>query len=264
MANKQSIKQLYALAMAEGEGVGTAYEYYAKRLVLLPWLTSGDIPGSLLIAGLPEKYGASLDLILLGHELGCHITVVDDRRSALDRLSVALQKLEDDVYGRSARPDLLQTNNLAQLKEIEGRFNLAVSSEVVQRLSPLDRQTYVGRLLGLSSQVALFVPNAGNDAHVGLSGLDGVRPDELKELLQGAMNSETQPDRLRVGYLDMPPFPPGLTRTDDQREEAATGSFEAAAMWGLAYYARAERLVPTTLKRRWAHIVYAFLDKSPR
>ena len=33
-----TVKSLYPLALAEGEGVGTAYEYLAKRLTLSRWL----------------------------------------------------------------------------------------------------------------------------------------------------------------------------------------------------------------------------------
>ena len=36
--HKHSIKTLYPLALAEGEGVGTAYEYFTKRLHLVRWL----------------------------------------------------------------------------------------------------------------------------------------------------------------------------------------------------------------------------------
>ncbi len=38
MLHQISIKTLYSLALAEGEGVGTAYEYFAKRLILASWL----------------------------------------------------------------------------------------------------------------------------------------------------------------------------------------------------------------------------------
>ena len=85
-----TIKDLYALALAEGEGMGTAYEYYAKRLALGRWLKARPRPASILVAGLPEKYGASLDFLLLAGELGAAVTVVDDRPAALDRLRGAL------------------------------------------------------------------------------------------------------------------------------------------------------------------------------
>ena len=55
MIQQQSIKSLYPLALAEGEGVGTAYEYYPKRLRLVRWLKQKQRLQHILIAGLPEK-----------------------------------------------------------------------------------------------------------------------------------------------------------------------------------------------------------------
>ena len=52
MIRKMSVGQLYPLALAEGEGVGTAYEYLAKRLVLAPWLGKRFRPGSVVIAAI--------------------------------------------------------------------------------------------------------------------------------------------------------------------------------------------------------------------
>lgn len=42
----RSIKSLYALALAEGEGVGTAYEYFAKRLAMSRWLPAAWRPAA--------------------------------------------------------------------------------------------------------------------------------------------------------------------------------------------------------------------------
>jgi len=85
-----TVKSLYPLALAEGEGVGTAYEYFAKRLALRRWL--GKVPASprLLIAGLPQKYGTSLDFFLLAAELGAQLTVADDRHWALEKAANAV------------------------------------------------------------------------------------------------------------------------------------------------------------------------------
>jgi hypothetical protein len=251
MTNTQTIKQLYVLALAEGEGVGTAYEYYAKRLILLPWLARGQQPKSMLVAGLPEKYGSSLDFLLLGAEMGCHITVVDDRPDALARLSGALEKLESLRYSPPLRPQLVQTGDISKLPELSEGFDLVVSSEVIQRLSPERRPVYVSRLKELSSKLALFSPNANNESHVGLSGLGGLQLEELVNLVNRDSQLIT-----RAGYIDVPPFPPGITRSDAQREEASTGNVEAFAMWGLGFYARLEKFLPTTARRKWAHIVF--------
>ena len=69
------IKNLYQYAFIEGEGVGTAYEYFAKRLVLASWLPLLPRRPKVRILGLPEKYGVSLDFWLLADELGAELGV---------------------------------------------------------------------------------------------------------------------------------------------------------------------------------------------
>ncbi len=259
MRGKKSIKALYVLALAEGEGVGTAYEYYAKRLALLPWLAKDDSPRTMLVAGLPEKYGSSLDFLLLGAEMGSQITVVDDRPNALRKLSDALDALKSQRYAPALRPQLCLTSDLSAIAELNGRFDLVVSSEVLQRLDAGQRQAYVRRTRQLAARVALFMPNADNDAHVGLSGLNGLHLEELQMLVE-----QNTPSPARTNYIDMPPFPPGISRTSDQREEATSGKVEAFAMWGLGIYAQLEKWIPESIRRKWAHIVFAFLGPDHR
>jgi hypothetical protein len=259
MSDTQTIKQLYVLALAEGEGVGTAYEYYAKRLVLLPWLAKEKRPDSILVAGLPEKYGASLDFLLLGAELGCRITVVDDRSHALARFERALETLKSIYYSPSLNPQIVQTGDLSSLHELKTNFDLAVSSEVLQRLTAEKRQSYVSRLQEASSKLALFSPNGDNDSHVGISGLNGLKLEELDRL----MDQDASLEKI-VGFIDMPPFPPGITRSETQRKEASSGSAEAFAMWGLGVYARMEKYIPQSARRKYAHIVYGLQDPRQR
>lgn len=65
-----------------------------------------------------------------------------------------------------------------------------------------------------------------------------------------------------VGYIDMPPFPPGIIRSAKQRKEAAGGTLEAIAMWGLGYHARLEPYFPNTWRRNRSHIVYALCSTA--
>ena len=267
-----TIKDLYALALAEGEGMGTAYEYYAKRLALGRWLKARPRPASILVAGLPEKYGASLDFLLLAGELGAAVTVVDDRPAALDRLRGALDRPQrssetSEVWAVFPRPVCLLAD-LPHLATLTGRFDLAVSSEVLQRLAAAERPAYVAALRARADALALFAPNADNPAHTGRSGLAGLQLDEMSALMQATADRRppTAAGEVAVGgrqspvvsgYIDMPPFPPGITRSDEQREQATQGAFEAVVMGGLRVYAHGERLLPGALRRRQSHIVYA-------
>ena len=267
-----TIKDLYALALAEGEGMGTAYEYYAKRLALGRWLKARPRPASILVAGLPEKYGASLDFLLLAGELGAAVTVVDDRPAALDRLRGALDRPQrsqktSEVWAVFPRPVCLLAD-LPRLAGLAGQFDLAVSSEVLQRLAAAERPAYVAALRARADALALFAPNADNPAHTGRSGLAGLQLDEMSALMQATADRRpptaageaavgSRRSAVVSGYIDMPPFPPGITRSDEQREQATQGAFEAVVMGGLRVYAHGERLLPGALRRRQSHIVYA-------
>lgn len=254
MLKHQSIKDLYALALAEGEGMGTAYEYFAKRLVLDKWLQKFTRPDSVLVAGLPEKYGASLDSLLLAQELGAHqVLVIDERPEAIEKVQAAIQALGKESAIALPTPELRTITQWSEFPDDMGHFDMAISSEVLQRLAPDTRSAYVQQLRDHAGCLALFTPNAENPAHTSRSGLGGVTLSELEKLVDAP--ADIRP-AAQTGYIDMPPFPPGITRTEDQREQASTGLFEASVMRGLESYARAESLVPEALRRRQSHIVY--------
>jgi hypothetical protein len=249
-----SIRALYALALAEGEGVGTAYEYFAKRLVLGRWLGAWR-PRRILVAGLPEKYGASLDFLLLSADLGAGVTVIDDRQRALDKLHGALQEVKSQHISLTlAEPDYRLVADLSRLEDLSGPWDLWIASEVIQRLPDDIRPGYCRAALQMAERVALFAPNSDNAAHTNLSGLRGLGLSELEGVVTAAGGN----NRLswRSGYLDMPPFPPGMVRSEAQRQQASTGAAERVAMWGLEAYARLESFFPAGLRRRKAHIVY--------
>lgn len=249
MLTSLSVKQLYPLALAEGEGVGTAYEYFAKRLALRRWLTRLSAPKTVLMAGLPEKYGCNLDFFLLAHEYQATLTVVDHRPEALTKAENALKNAQKEGLLNSLNPTFACLTPLEQLP-LTSKFDLAICSEVIQQFTPAGRQTYAQRLREVARLVALFCPNKDNLSHVGVSGLNGLTQTELKSYFPHT--------DLPVSYLDMPPFPPGITRSAEQREQATSGWKEALAMWGLGYYAQLERLMPLVVRRPYAHIVYAF------
>lgn len=242
-----SIKGLYPYALAEGEGVGTAYEYFAKRLVLRRWIAKLGDSGSVLIAGLPEKYGSSLDFLLLAEELGRKVVIVDERPEAIEKAKRSLAEAQKLGLLTGVSPRYKRLESFAELSEVKGQFGLCIGSEVLQRLDAPARQGYWDSLRGIGP-TAVFAPNADNPGHTNLSGLNGLHLDELRGIVGTAVTSN---------YIDMPPFPPGMTRTDDQREHATSGNFEAFAMWGLGWYARMERFIPMSIRRKQAHIVFA-------
>jgi hypothetical protein len=252
MLTFRSIKSLYRLAFAEGEGIGTAYEYFAKRLVLGRWLTGRARAKRVLIAGLPEKYGSSLDFLLIAQELGAtEIVVAEDRPSALEKGRQGLVAAQAMGELSGLQPQFVLCSDLERMPELTPGFDVCLGSEVLQRLSAAAGQRYVTTLTKLARAIVLFAPNGDNPSHTNISGLSGLRLTDLQALLQ------TVGARAEVGYIDMPPFPPGITRSAVQRQQASSGRLEGMVMWGLAYYARLERLFPIKWRRHYSHIVYA-------
>ncbi len=260
VSTRISIKQLYGPALAEGEGLGTAYEYFTKRLLLAAWLRGRPTPRRILQAGLPEKYGLGLDVAWLAAELKAALVVVDDRPERLARAEQALIDLSAGDFPAGGipagpRPFYIPVTDLTALDALDGRFDLVLSSEVLQRLSPAGRYAYVLRLRQLAGAIALFVPNAANPSHTSISGLAGLSRSTMQALAGPAA---------RTGFIDLPPFPPGITRSTAQRARAGSGRLEALIMAGLGQYARLEQLVPGPLRRRQAHIVYGLIENGDR
>lgn len=248
-----SIKTLYSLALAEGEGVGTAYEYFAKRLVLRPWLKTLPPVKRVLIAGLPEKYGVSLDYILLAEELGATAVVADDRPESLGKFNDTLAKARQMGWFTGGHIETILVPNLSSLADVQGVFDLAIANEVLQRLPAADRPVYAQRQCELAAAVALFCPNAANPDHAAHSGLATLPLSALSLLLPFSAHIASS------GYIDMPPFPTGVTRSEAQRAQAESGRFEASVMWGLGYFARMEHWLPTAVRRQKSHIIYALI-----
>jgi hypothetical protein len=245
---RPSIRELYAYAVSEGEGVGTAYEYYVKRRIMRSVLR-GLRPGArVLIAGLPEKYGTSLDFVLAAFERRAHVLVVDDRQAALDRARDAIGTLRAGFAGLEI--EYLLLDSLAEMKGLP-RQDLVLSCEVIQRMSPAAQAEYGRAIVELGPRGVVFAPNAENGSHTAISGLAGLD----RATLRAVMGPHVR--HVEVGFTDLPPFPPGITRTPSQRTRASRGALEGIGMWGLQLYSAAEPWLPDAVKRRVAHIVYA-------
>jgi hypothetical protein len=250
MLFNHSIRSLYPLALAEGEGVGTAYEYVAKRQVLRRWLEQRP-SGGLLVAGLPEIYGSSMDYLLIAEELKMPALVIDDRPELLDRARASLTTARDAGFLTDVQVEFHQVADLTDPTSPGQDFTWCICNEVLQRFDAAGRSRYTHRLAQSASLITLFAPNADNTSHTSVSGLSGLHLAQMQQLMAELGGADIQ-----VGYCDMPPFPPGVSRSREQRAQAEQGRMEAAAMWGLAQYLRLESVLPIGWQRERAHIVY--------
>lgn len=193
------IEEYTRLAFLEGEGLGTAYEYYAKYSVLKSQLLKKK-PSKILIAGLPEKYGYSLDFSRYAFSSGAELTVIDERR---DRI-LTHKKLINKILPSNSQFNVnyLPIESWNHLPKLDS-YDIALSCEVLQRLHDEDKKKYANFLGNTANAVAIFTPNAENKSHVTISGLNTLNINELVDIFSRYFIITS------YGFLDMPPFPPG-------------------------------------------------------
>jgi hypothetical protein len=268
---------MYPLALLEGQGMGTAYEYYSKMRVMRGVFARTTVPRSMIAVGLPEKHGYDLDFVMLARQLRCPLLVCEDRPAVLQEFRTTLQRLPD--LGTHARVQTASLENLADWRTPTGdRFDWVISTASVQRLSDREIVAYIRSAARIADYALLFVPNGDNRAHVSLSGLKGLSLDHVVTLCHQAANTDDPDslgtdtshavrDRARVvaaGYCDIPPFPPGLERSQEAKENAMHSPLETLAMQALEWWCRGEAYLPRLVKHRYAHLVYVALDLRER
>lgn len=255
MRDALAVTALYLVALFEGEGMGTAYEYSVK-IKLLRRLTADVRPlRRMLIGGIPEAYGFSLDLALVAALYGCQVVVAEDRVSVLEGFANALRSPQLKRWIDPACFEMRPIEALARVTRTEDPvYDLWVSTSAIQRLDGDGLAAYLAQVRVKSRYALLMAPNSDNRAHLTLTKLRGFTLSGL-----GAVCQEAGLVVRESGYLDLPPFPPGIKRSTEAKEKAAKSKLERFAMGGLEWWARGERVLPRFAKRRWAHLVYAFV-----
>lgn len=198
----------YYLARLQNEGWGTAYEYLDKYQFLKKKISKTKIK-SILIAGLPEKYGYSLDFLMLAQELGVFCTVIDDRKDRIERTKelvagLALKNILDPglfrfiVSKKSIIPHEVDKPSL--------RYDLVLSCEAVQRFPEPQKVEILKKLAFVSDSVFIFVPNALHSGHAE-SGLATVGREQISSWKK-ELGSEYS---LEYGFIDFAPWGSGIT-----------------------------------------------------
>jgi len=213
------IRKLYDLALAEGEGLGTAYEYHVK-LRLISGLLEGSDTRSVLIYGLPEKYGFSLDFFYLCSLRGYETFLFENRNARVSRLFKILESAD------LPKPKIIEN--------IGRSFDLVLSSEVLQSVE--QKKVYIDNVKRYGRISAIFVPNKDNRSHSRVSGLSGFTLGEMKDIFG-----------CQTGHIDIPPFPPGVKKRKQTNSRLI--------LFLLAALGLLERFYP--LKKRLAHMVYS-------
>jgi hypothetical protein len=92
-----------------------------------------------------------------------------------------------------------------------------------------------------------------------LSGLRGLNREQAIALCERA-GAPQGPRILSSGYCDIPPFPPGLQRSSEAKENALYSPIERVAMRVLEWWCLCEHWMPAPIQKRWAHLIYVVLD----
>jgi hypothetical protein len=271
-----TIRSMYPLTLLEGQGMGTAYEYYSKLRVITRVFARTKAPRGMLVLGLPEKHGFDLDFVLLAHHLSqtargarpVSLVVCEDRPEVLGQFRHTLKQLPDPAMSQHIEPILV--DSLTSCRAIDGRalagrhFDWVTSTASVQRLPNEQFADYLECARQRADFGMLFIPNSGNRAHLTLSGLRGLDLDTTLGLCRETRVASPEPHSppfvLAAGYCDIPPFPPGLQRSTEAKERAMHSPLETLAMWCLQGWCYGESWMPRMLQKRLAHLVYVALD----
>jgi len=237
-------RKFYDLAVLEGEGFGTVYEYLVKYKLLSKNISKNEKP-KILIAGLPEKYGYSLDFISFCEGNGGYYEIVDERADKLCALKRIFEKSNKSLG--SAR-----LCNLWSMEDVYANkyFDLALSCEVLQRLSFDNQIQYIRSLKKIAKKVILFVPNGDNNGHQSHSGLNTATMAALIKQLDIA-DSDKHRD---TGYIDMPPWPPG-TKSNPLKGDIGRAICNIALNI-LQVISIIEPFYPQSFKLKYAHLIY--------
>ena len=249
-----SLQALYPYAVADGGGVGLAYSYYTKRLLLSPWLDGlRNRPKRshalrVLIAGLPEKMGSSLDLLLIAQELGVMPLIVDDRPAALDKLNQAVATGKRLGILQDSRFKGLIVNDMGVIWEAATDFDVVLSSGVLQRLDSDTQTAYLKHLQQIATDIAIFAPNQTNLQHLAQHEINGIALTTLQDAFKTG--------KRQFGYTAAAPFATTVSLSQLFDKRRVSDRLRTLFFAGLQTSAWLERLSPNERRAARSRLVY--------
>ncbi len=229
------LNKLYTLALAEGEGLGTAYEYFVKLRLLKKILNNNNKIKTVLIYGLPEKYGFSLDFLYFCKRQNIRPDLYEPRKNKLNKLYEILNDLNQN------KKIVLKFNQVTKLNK---KYDLILSGEVLQSLNEDELRKYNENIKLYGQKTIIFTPNKNNKAHNKISKLNSYSIKGLKKLFK---------NNKLTGFIDNPPFPPGIKA----KKKITSKLF----IFILQIFASLEFLIPKFIRKKTSHIVYVYLKK---
>lgn len=224
-----NIKSFYEIALLEGEGLGTAYEYFQKQRILDNNLKSrlkDKKIKKVLIYGLPKRYGYSLDFFMYCKKIKADVYLYENRKEKINKLFKYLKRLN------LSKPKIIQ--------KLDTKYDLILSCEVLQNITKEKRIKILSEFKKISKDTFIFVPNKHNQSHNKISRLKSLDKKDFMFIKEK-----------KEGFIDMPPFPPGIKRKKKVKSKLFINI--------LQLYTYLEKYFPKFIKKRFSHIFYIYI-----
>lgn len=183
-------KRLLKLTYAEWEGIGTWYEYLVKYKIFKKLKNIKTV----LVAGLPQEYGLSTDMLLFA--LNSKVTIIDNRKEKLNQFLQIAKKFKLD-----SNIKLIYCKDLTKYPFKDNTFDLVSNTEVIQRVK--NPKKMIKEMERVSKKhIMLFIPNAYYYSHYIIT---KIKTFKMKNILN-VCNHKI----VKKGYLDRPPWPAGI------------------------------------------------------
>ena len=205
-----SWKAMHYAAWLGGEGYGTTYEYMAKArfLVKVKSILGCDGATQLLILGLPQKYGLSLDFLFWVDYLEVeNIMVFDTRDDLLVDFMECRQYLIDE--GLIKNIPIKDIRDWDHLDEMDLSSCIVVSCESFQAFDE-DEKVLAAKTYNRAKYGFCFVPNDYNEAHRKITHLPTIKENNLNKYFTNILTD---------CYLDCPPVPSGFELPSSGRDK---------------------------------------------
>lgn len=246
------MKTFYNIALLEGEGLGTAYEYYVKRRFLKKIIQKIGNPKNICIFGLPQNHGLSMDFCLLASDYKADITIVEERENSVRKCEEVLSVLKGNNIISDVNVRIIKGSGM----DVNDEFDLLVSTEVLQKYSDEERKLIIAKAVSISKILVFFVPNSSNINCVKPLSSSGVQFHPLIEELGNSY------EIIDCGYMDMPPFPSGVKVSDTSKGRMKEAKiFMVLVFLALKTWSLLELILPSFIKKNFAHISYVMISK---
>lgn len=256
------IEKFYKTAVSEDEGFGTAYEYMMKDRLMRKFIPSKV--ENILLAGIPEKYGYALNVLILTDQFAKETLVIEDRPERLRRFEKILA--EASKQGLIKHPEVIKTKLVQSVEKykIEKTYSMIVSMEVIQRIEDEKQKDYLDYLLDHGNMIYVFSPNVYHEAHRLVTHLDTIEPFEMAKLIDTKKGKV-----LKAGFVDCPPFASGKELTQEQREaglKKSAGIMQKmklkAMLLVLNTLTYREHILPHSSRKKNSHIAFLIISRK--